>query len=91
MSEDRGDSPAEAEGSPSDLSRSQKKIKKLVETIDAAGDGEDLSREIDALDYRLSVTRSSEIDDLRSQMGEDWTEALEAAIERAERSRGRGR
>jgi hypothetical protein len=91
VSEDRahgasGDSPAEA-----DLSRSQKKIKKLVERIDAAGDGEDLSREIDNLDYRLSITKETEIEDLRSQMGEDWTEALEKAIKRAERSRGRGR
>lgn len=90
MSEDReGD--RTAEGSPGDLSRSQKKIKELVEAIDAAGDGEDVSREIDDLDYQLSITGETEIEDLRSRMSEDWGRALEEARERAERSRGRGR
>jgi hypothetical protein len=94
VSEDReGDSPERPSGggSSGDLSRSQKRIKELVEAIDAAGDGEDVSREIDDLDYQLSITGETEIEDLRSRMSEDWGRALEEARERAERSRGRGR
>jgi hypothetical protein len=87
-------SPAEGSpggGSPGDLSRSQKKIKELVEAIDAAGDGEDVSREIDDLDYRLSITRGTEIEELRESITDKQREILDKMQQERDRGFGRGR
>ena len=90
MSEDpEGDSPAE--GSSGDLSRSQKKIKELVEAIDAAGDGEDVSREIDDLDYQLSITGETKIEELRESITDKQREILDKVKQERDRGFGRGR
>lgn len=102
MSEDReGDSPERPSGSPSkgspgggssgDLSRSQKRIKELVEAIDAAGDGEDVSREIDDLDYQLSITGETEIEELRESITDKQREILDKVQQERDRGFGRGR
>lgn len=90
VSEDpEGDSPAE--GSSGDLSRSQKKIKELVEAIDAAGDGEDVSREIDDLDYQLSITGETKIEELRESITDKQREILDKVKQERDRGFGRGR
>jgi hypothetical protein len=95
VSEDReGDRTAEGSpggGSSGDLSRSQKKIKELVEAIDAAGDGEDVSREVDNLDYRLSITKETEIEELRESITDKQREILDKVQQERDRGFGRGR